>query len=1199
MIKYILVILCVLNMLIFLTILPATEDSNTTTKDTIIETLSIKLDISDITKTPDKTMVVKTLQENKSWFQKLSAFTRGYIPFVAWLYHNTSCCSSCSKRATEFIEAVKAGDVSTCEKFMNDSVLVNARDTNLYTALHWAVVNENEDIIKLLFASRNTNLFKRVWYWMLGTLTFIDLENKEGNTALHIAAIHQCDEIIPMLIEQNAQINKKNKLGETPLLCASRKGHATTVSLFLKRNAQLDAVNNKKQNALHIATLNNRETVVNLLVWHKELINIPDNKGNTPLIYAVKKNKCVIAERLLEHGADSSVRTCEGDTLAHLCIKENNLEVFKILIKHKVDINELDNNELTPFDMAVKNDCAIFVELFMNNDVSLKNNSLALHFAIENENHNIIEKILLYKPELLNIPNVNGMTPLQFAVMKGYIGIVKTLLYHKADITHRTNDGETALSLAAAYGHVSVIRLLANYTAVNINSQNNKKQTPLMKSVMHCHSAAFKTLLELGAYTEITDYQKNTVLHIAVKNNQKEAVKALIAKNKKLITMTNKQNELPLTIAITQKHYKLAELLIESGSPINHLDIYGFTPLHYSVKQNKTLLTLLLLQHQADVNIQTKQGFTSLHLAAKAGNTQIIIYLLECKANTALQTNTGDTPLHLALLHKHDAVAELLISKTNLNTQNRLKNTPLHLAVFQKKSDLAKKMLYKGCYVDIKNSKGDTPLHIAAKKGYNELVKALLLYNADGRIKTANGNTALLLALLEKQYSTAELLIDIYTINMQNNKKNTALHIAVRQSHFLTVKKLINKMAKVDTINVLGDTPLHEAAIKFDHEIIKLLLQRVIMVDVKMVDVKNDQGNAPIHCAIYAGNAKNLEVMLSYNVDPNIPDKNGNIPLCMAVAAGNISMVSMLLSYHAKVDGCNSAGYTPFALAAGHGYIKIMEMLYKNGASLNTQVNNDDTPLHIASQYGHRAAVKLLLSCGAAPHIRNKQGFTPFITAAMNGHLSIVQAFIESDLCKKQDIDDAITHAKEKRKYPIVEYLEKLKKQEKTECEQIRQIQQRLRTIEQKNKECDIVIMQNSQEKIEVTDIYTPSPCYNKPMLKFFELLERKSSERKRIIKEMLNCQDHEQQEKTRLEQKLKKMRESQKQDNEQNENDQEQEANECLICFEEKTSVGPIPCKHCCKGSERICSECLKKWTKRSNKCPTCNLPTLNKDKI
>ena len=403
-------------------------------------------------------------------------------------------------------------------------------------------------------------------------------------------------------------------------------------------------------------------------------------------------------------------------------------------------------------------------------------------------------------------------------------------------------------------------------------------------------------------------------------------------------------------------------------------------------------------------------------------------------------------------------------------------------------------------------------------------------------------------------------------------------------------------MAKVDTINSVGDTPLHEAAIKFDHEIIKLLLQRAIMVDVKMVDVKNDQGNAPIHCAIHAGNAKNLEVMLSYNVDPNMPDKNGNIPLCMAAATGNISMVSVLLSYHAKVDGCNSAGYTPFALAAGHGYIKIMEMLYKNGASLNTQVNNDNTPLHIASQYGHRAAVKLLLSCGASPHTRNKQGFTPFITAAMNGHLSIVQTFIESDLYKKQDIDDAITHAKEKRKYPIVEYLKKLKEQEKTECEQIIQIQRTLRTIEQKNKECDIAIMQNSQEEIEVTDIYTPSPCYNRPMLKFSELLKCKSSGRKRIIKEMLDCQHHEQQENTRIEQKLKKMRASQEQDNEQNENDQEQETSECCICSEEKISAGPIPCKHCRKGSARICSECLAKLKKRNDKCPTCSLPTLNK---
>ncbi len=285
-------------MLIFSTILPATKDSNTTTEDTVIETLSIKLDITDDTKTPDKTIV-----ENKSWFQKLSALTRN-LPFF-WLYHNTKFCSSCRERATGFIKAVKARDVSTCEKLMNDSVLVNARDKNLNTALHWAVFHKNKDIINLLFAYRNTNLFKVVWYVLIGTYPYIDLENKAGNTALHVAAIYKCDEkIIRMLIEQNAGINRKNKIGESPLLCESRKGHATIVTLLLKYNAQLDAVNNKKQNALHIAILNNRETVVNLLtstpeelekkceelkgIQYEELINTPDNDGNTPLIYAVQ-----------------------------------------------------------------------------------------------------------------------------------------------------------------------------------------------------------------------------------------------------------------------------------------------------------------------------------------------------------------------------------------------------------------------------------------------------------------------------------------------------------------------------------------------------------------------------------------------------------------------------------------------------------------------------------------------------------------------------------------------------------------------------------------------------------------------------------------------------------------------------------------------------------------------------------------------
>ncbi len=705
MIKYTLVILCVLNMLIFSTIL------------------------SD-TKTPDKTIV-----ENKSWFQKLSALTR-HLPFF-WLFHNTTICPSCRERATEFIKAVKAGDVSTCEKFMNDSVLVNARDKDLNTALHWAVFHKNKDIINLLFACRNTNVFKVVWYVLIGTYPYIDLENKDGNTALHFAAIYKCDEkIIRMLIEQNAGINRKNKMGETPLLCASRKGHATTISLFLEHNAQLDVVNNKKQNALHIATINHRETVVNLLTQHEkleELIDMSDIDGNTPLFLSVLNDDWSIVETLLKNGADSSVKTCEGDTLAHLCVMQENPELLQIIIKYQAPINEFDNNGLTPLALAIKKDYAILTELLMNNGASLstkKNSPTLLHLAIANRNDAIINKILERESGILNTPNAEGMTPLQFAAMKGYVGIVKTLLDHKADITQRTNDGETALSFAAAYGHVSVIRLLANYSSVNVNSQNNKKQTPLMKAVMHCHPAAFETLLKLGADTEITDDQKNTVLHIAVQNNQKEAAQELIAKNKKLIAMANKQNKLPLTIAITQKHYKLARWLIESGSPINHLDIYGFTPLHYSIKQDKIGLTLLLLKYHVDINIQTKQGFTPLHLAAQVGNTQVIIYLLERKADTALQTKIKhNTALHTALQNGHFDSAKLLITSKNVDLKNIEGDTALHLVVRKQPSNstvqkqkwvITQKILSITHAIDIANNNNYTALHIA------ECPKALL-----------------------------------------------------------------------------------------------------------------------------------------------------------------------------------------------------------------------------------------------------------------------------------------------------------------------------------------------------------------------------------------------------------------------------------------------------------------------------------------
>ncbi|WP_339040013.1 ankyrin repeat domain-containing protein [Spiroplasma endosymbiont of Andrena trimmerana] len=81
-------------------------------------------------------------------------------------------------------------------------------------------------------------------------------------------------------------------------------------------------------------------------------------------------------------------------------------------------------------------------------------------------------------------------------------------------------------------------------------------------------------------------------------------------------------------------------------------------------------------------------------------------------------------------------------------------------------------------------------------------------------------------------------------LDMQNQNKETLLHIAVWKGQIRSVKKLISLGAKLDIEDIDGNTPLHLAVIKQDIEMVKLLIKaRGINTS---IDIKNKNGDTPL-----------------------------------------------------------------------------------------------------------------------------------------------------------------------------------------------------------------------------------------------------------------------------------------------------------------------------------------------------------------
>jgi ankyrin repeat protein len=82
-------------------------------------------------------------------------------------------------------------------------------------------------------------------------------------------------------------------------------------------------------------------------------------------------------------------------------------------------------------------------------------------YAASGSNHETV-RVLLEAGADPNIRDkVEQFTALMFAAAEGQLEVVQTLLDHRADVTLRDVDGDTALDFASQNGHSDVARLLS------------------------------------------------------------------------------------------------------------------------------------------------------------------------------------------------------------------------------------------------------------------------------------------------------------------------------------------------------------------------------------------------------------------------------------------------------------------------------------------------------------------------------------------------------------------------------------------------------------------------------------------------------------------------------------------------------------------------------------------------------------------
>ena len=277
-----------------------------------------------------------------------------------------------------------------------------------------------------------------------------------------------------------------------------------------------------------------------------------------------------------------------------------------------------------------------------------------------------------------------------------------------------------------------------------------------------------------------------------------------------------------------------------------------------------------------------------------------------------------------------------LSSRNEKSTLNMVDNngfSPLHYAAYNNRLDILMLLLEQGANPSIKDSYGYQPLHWAAKQKVYAIVRKLIDYNAPIDGKGEYARTPLHMAVFNKKIANTNLLLDKgANINSQTSKEDGQ------------------------------KTPLHDAVINGDEEMVKALLRHSDL-NVNLTDSIN---HTPLYYAIeygYIGIAKLITEHRSYLMpsDSNNPNHINNLITLRSV---KVPTIAFLLNRGANINSQTSkedGQKTPLHKAVFHDNSEMVRALvgYSN-LNVNLTDNKNHTPLYYAILDGHVGIARLI-----------------------------------------------------------------------------------------------------------------------------------------------------------------------------------------------------------------------------------------------
>ncbi len=442
----------------------------------------------------------------------------------------------------QLIESAKNSDYQAVLSLLEKSVDVNVAKADGTTALHWAVLRDDQNVAKLLiqFDADPTPA------------------NDLGVTPLWLACTNRSADMVTLLLQARADPNAALSTGETVLMNCSRTGATAAVASLLSAGAKVNGVESSHgQTALMWAVAGGHPDVARLLIDHGANISAsttateptysyycdicewgPSPGGFTPLLFAARSGNLETARLLLDAGADPNEATAEDGNSLVITSAGGHEALALYLLEMGANPNSTGQTGITALHHAVGTGLSYLNGVIYDPVYRLRpTNSMKLARALLEAGADVNARI---KSEHLLGPDgypfsMEGATPLLLAAASVDIPMMNLLREFDADAQINTQEGITPLMAAT---QAACTGTCAYQQGGNVANKND----------IEAALRGVEASLEMGVDINSTSKEGQTAMHIAAFTGA-DAIVQHLADHGAEINVKTKDGETPWSMA--------------------------------------------------------------------------------------------------------------------------------------------------------------------------------------------------------------------------------------------------------------------------------------------------------------------------------------------------------------------------------------------------------------------------------------------------------------------------------------------------------------------------------------------------------------------------------------------------------------------------------------------------------------------------